>query len=312
MRTCKISVIIPTFNREFSLKKSITSVLNQSYNDFEVIIVDDASTDNSFDVVKPYLKDPRVRYIKLDSNEGAQAARNRGIRSATGNYIAFLDSDDEWTPEKLQIQINETNEAAPLRVIHSDACVVNERTGEEKRFGIPNLNGYVYKELLASPGPLLQCILAPKSCFEQIGYLDERVPSFQEWDTAIALSKHYEFVYCDEPLAIYHLHERDTISKDKKRVAEGWRYVVNKYQDEIFGQLGREALSRHYLIVCALYNAAGDKRNAMKFLLKSFFTVPCRLSNLGMLLPVLFGENIAAIVRNSYEQIRSKTKPGVS
>lgn len=89
--------------------------------------MNDESTDNSFEVVRQRLKNLRVRYLKRETNKGAQAARNTGIRSAAGNYIAFLDSDDVWTREKLQVQINETNEAAPLRVIRGDAYVVNEK-----------------------------------------------------------------------------------------------------------------------------------------------------------------------------------------
>jgi glycosyltransferase involved in cell wall biosynthesis len=308
MGAFRISVIIPTFNRAFSLTRSIESVLDQSYTNFELIIVDDGSTDDSFDVIRAYLKDPRVRYIRHSTNKGAQAARNVGIKTATGEYIAFLDSDDEWVPEKLQIQVKKINGATPLRVIHGDAFVCKEETGEKKRCNRPKLRGWVYKELLEKEGPLFQCILAPKSCFEHIGYLDECVPSWQEWDTAIALSRFYEFDYCDEPLVTYYLHGRGTISKDKKRAADGWSYIVNKYQDEILAQLGRKTLSTRYLTSCAFYIEAGDKINAIKFLVKSFFTVPCRLDNLGMLIRVLFGERIETIARESYGQIRSKTK----
>lgn len=293
MGAFRISVIMPTFNRAFTLTRSIDSVLDQSYTNFELIIVDDGSTDDSFDVIRGYLKDPRVRYIRLSTNKGAQAARNVGIKSATGEYIAFLDSDDEWVPEKLQIQVKKINGATPLRVIHGGAFVFKEETGEKKRGNLPKLQGWVYKELLEKPGPLLQCILAPKACFEHIGYLDECVPSWQEWDTSIELSKHYDFVYCDEPLAIYHLHERDTISNDKQRSADGWGYIVTKHQDEILAQLGRKVLSRHYLCVCELYEEASNKRNVIKFLLKSFFTAPYyRLGNLRMLILMLFGKRL--------------------
>ena len=99
-----ISVIIPTHNREKTIKKSIDSVLCQTYNNIEIIVVDDKSTDNTEEVINS-IKDNRIKYIKLDENKGACFARNKGIELAQGKYIAFQDSDDEWLPQKLEIQL---------------------------------------------------------------------------------------------------------------------------------------------------------------------------------------------------------------
>ena len=94
-----VSVIIPTYNRANLIGRSIQSVLGQTYRDFEVIIIDDNSTDNTGEVVRSF-RDPRIIYIKLSSNSGVSAARNQGIQMAKGTYIAFQDSDDEWFPHK--------------------------------------------------------------------------------------------------------------------------------------------------------------------------------------------------------------------
>ena len=98
----KISVIIPTYNRGNMIERAVRSVLNQTYNNIEVIVVDDGSTDNTEEVIKD-IKDTSVIYIK-EANAGACVARNKGIDVSSGDYIAFLDSDDEWFPEKLEIQ----------------------------------------------------------------------------------------------------------------------------------------------------------------------------------------------------------------
>jgi glycosyltransferase involved in cell wall biosynthesis len=99
-----VSVVIPTYNRASLLGRAIKSVLEQTYQDFEIIVVDDASTDNTEEVVRN-LRDRRIRYLRHEKNRGGSAARNTGIRAAWGQYIAFQDSDDEWLPEKLKKQM---------------------------------------------------------------------------------------------------------------------------------------------------------------------------------------------------------------
>ena len=100
------SVIIPTYNRARMVDRAIQSVLSQTYQDFEIIVVDDASTDNTQEVVKECMfRDKRVRYIKHEKNKGGSAARNTGIKNEHGEYVGFLDSDDEWLPTKLEKQI---------------------------------------------------------------------------------------------------------------------------------------------------------------------------------------------------------------
>jgi len=103
----EISVIIPTYNRAELLKKAISSVLNQTFEDLELIIVDEASTDNTSEVVKDFMEgDNRIKYLRYKTNSGKPSiARNRGIAAAEGEYLAFLDSDDEWLPKKLEMQI---------------------------------------------------------------------------------------------------------------------------------------------------------------------------------------------------------------
>lgn len=100
-----VSIIMPSYNTANFISESIESVIDQTYSSWELIIVDDCSTDKTDDVVKPYLKDSRITYIKNDKNSGAAASRNRALREAKGKWIAFLDSDDLWMPEKLEKQI---------------------------------------------------------------------------------------------------------------------------------------------------------------------------------------------------------------
>ncbi len=100
-----VSIIMPSYNTASFIAESIQSVQAQTYKDWELLIVDDCSTDNTDDAVKPYLEDTRIRYFKNEKNSGAAISRNRALREAKGKWIAFLDSDDLWTPDKLEKQI---------------------------------------------------------------------------------------------------------------------------------------------------------------------------------------------------------------
>ena len=260
----KISVIVPTHNRAHTIRRCLDSALGQTISPYEVIVIDDASTDDTISVVKS-ISDERLRLITMPSNKGAQAARNVGIKNAQGDYIAFLDSDDEWVPEKLEWQMKEIAIRGKPCVIHGAGWIYKEQENTREIFPMPRLNGFVYKELLAKPGSLYPCLFVPKKDLAEIGFLDEKTPSFQEWDISIALAKQLEFVFIDKPLMIYHIHGGDTISKNRIKEAEGWQYIVEKYSEEILKNVGAKVLAQHYSRIATLYLNAGERQRACKF-----------------------------------------------
>ena len=232
-----ISVVIPAFNREKTITYCLNSVLAQTYENMEVIVVDDCSTDNAVEVVKGYI-DLRVRCIVLEKNSGAQAARNRGIKEAKGDWIAFQDSDDEWLPDKLERQVKVLSGAGfdLYTVVHSNTIKYEYKNGTKCLWKLPIVEGEsekIYPVLLAGPGPVFPSLLASKSALERISYLDENVPSYQEWDTSIRLAKYCRFIHIREPLFIYYLHNEDTISKDTKRDFLGYKYIIEKHEEDI-------------------------------------------------------------------------------
>ena len=197
-----ISVVIPTFNRQKTISYCLTSVLAQTYNNLEVIVVDDCSTDNTVSIINNY-PDPRLRCIVLEKNSGAQAARNRGIIEAKGDWIAFQDSDDEWLPEKLEKQVAAIAAVNydPWVVVHSNAFQYDTVRKKKKLWLLPIVEGDdQYSTLLKSPAPLYPTMLVSKIALEKIEYLDENVPSFQEWDTSIRLAKYCKFIHIKEPI----------------------------------------------------------------------------------------------------------------
>jgi len=225
----RISVIIPVYNRGETITYCLESVFRQTLQPLEILVVDDCSIDQTVQIVLQY-NHPLVRVIQLEKNSGAQAARNRGIQAAKGEWIAFLDSDDEWMPQKLERQLNYalTNN---LSVVYTGMEVwIN---GVAKLHSVQDYSIDSYSKILSSPGPMFQALLAKRSCFEKIDYLDENVPAYQEWDTFIRLAKKNTLGFLNEPLFRYHLHNGATISKDGKKDADGYSYIVHKHKEEI-------------------------------------------------------------------------------
>lgn len=195
-----VSAIIPTYNRSDSVGRAIQSVLDQTYQDFELIIVDDGSTDSTEEVIKSF-DDERIVYLSHDENKGKPAAaRNTGIKEARGEYIAFLDSDDEWLPKKLEKQ---------MQVM----CASSESVGVVycfwKRFLIDgSIKEYTPKltnrrdarkrlfNLQIGPGP--PSVLIKSECFEKVGLFDEDLSGWEGHDLWIRISEYYDFAYIPE------------------------------------------------------------------------------------------------------------------
>lgn len=245
------SVIIPAYNREKTIRRTIESVLRQTFQMFEIIVVDDGSADSTKSVVES-IQDDRLRYIYQD-NQGAQVARNRGIIEADGEWIAFLDSDDEWVPEKLERQFAVLKEENfnPYIVVHGNCLVKDIINNKEEVWDLTQTAGYdIYAKILCSHGALFPNIVTSKKALETIGFLDINVPAFQEWDTSIALAKYCKFVAISEPLFVYYLHPGDTISKNQKRDIDGYYYIIKKWKSEILSHCGEKGWKRHLYFLC--------------------------------------------------------------
>lgn len=272
----KISVVIPIYNRQKTIERCLDSVLNQTFPAYEIIVVDDGSNDRTLAIIRQKY-DKQVIIIK-QNHKGAQVARNTGIKAAKGEYIAFLDSDDEWAPNKLELQVQVLVQR-PKAVICGNGYIQTEWKEKEPKVyeesyskktnahskKIMQLNGKsgnVYKQILNHSFCLFQTLLAPKKSLVEIGLLDEKVPSYQEWDTAIRLAKNNEFFFIQKPLFIYHLHDGETISKSTKKAIDGMEYNCKKFQYEILAQLGSRALTQRYY---------GLLRQCIKYKDKRFF-----------------------------------------
>ena len=223
-----ISIIIPTYNRAFVISRTLDSVCGQSYSDWECIIVDDHSTDNTKDIVDDYLRrDKRFMYCMNHRKKGAQGARNEGVLHAKGDWVLLFDSDDVMHTdylEKMEPLMTSSN-----NMISCYGRMIEEESGKELGIMDRLKGGRVFKELLQGDCYFTyQATLIRKKCLEAIGYLDEKCPSHQEWDTHLRLSRLYEYQVIPEVLWDYYVGRGDTISVNKEKHVSGLLYVMTK------------------------------------------------------------------------------------
>lgn len=228
----KVSVIIPTYNREATVGNSIQSVLNQTWQNFEIIVVDDGSTDNTCHVVEAFADD-RIRYVCLEQNEGASRARNEGIRLAESEFIAFLDSDDEWLPAKLEKQMRVMLQAPETVGLVYCRMKGTEENGAtlicpELERPIEELQGNMLFSLLEKNAIGTPAMLVRKQCLEQTGGFDEGLRSLEDWELVLRIAGKWEISFVDEILVEVH-YSKGGVSRNSKGHVEARCYMIAKY-----------------------------------------------------------------------------------
>ncbi len=227
----KISVIIPTYNRGHFLKEAINSVLHQTYSEFELIIVDDGSQDDTPKVVKSF-KDRRIRYIYCP-HQGVSHARNVGIKNAQGEFIAFLDSDDLWLPKKLEIQKNFLTQASNLLICQTEEVWVRNgrRVNPKKYHRKPS--GRMFNQSLR------RCLISPSAVmmhrrlFETIGLFDEQMPVCEDYDMWLRVTLRFPVYLIPQALVVKRGGHADQLSRrtglDKWRI----RSILKLFNNEL-------------------------------------------------------------------------------
>lgn len=205
-----ISVIIPTYNRATLLPEAIQSVLTQTYRDFELLIIDDGSTDNTRQVIETF-QDERIRYI-YRTNGGISAALNTGIRAAQGQFMARLDSDDYWLPSLLEQEVNILITHPDIHIVYTQAQSIDKhgqlltsRIGRPERYP-----GQPLKSILCGDFRCSITSLIRMECFKQVGMFDETLKGNEDWEIGIRLARHYRFYFIPQVLAHYRSHTQRT------------------------------------------------------------------------------------------------------
>jgi len=233
----KVSVIIPTYNRAGYLGEAIQSVLDQAFGDFELIVVDDGSTDSTREVVSSFI-DTRVRYI-YQENGGVSSARNTGIKASEAEYIAFIDSDDIWLPGNLELKVKLLDSRPEVGLVCSDAYFFDNNTGTTlgRRWHDRTLHDWVNLEKIAKQ-PLKEllykgCFIMPQATmirrrvFATVGYFDESLPTSEDWDLFVRIFQRFPLEIIDIPLLKIRRHGT-SLSENQEKVYRGAVVAVNK------------------------------------------------------------------------------------
>jgi len=216
-----VSIITPTYNRADFISEAVESVLVQSYPDFELLIVDDGSEDNTSEVLGPYLNDSRIKLFRQE-NQGQSVARNLALAEAKGEFICFLDSDNYWPKEKLEQQVRLFEKHPETDVLYGDNVIINEEGRELSRKNMSRYSGSIARQMIKDNCVAMNTTMARRKCFDEMGGMSGKRRVADDYDLWLRLSAKYIFRYEPEYWAWYRVME-DQISSDKTR-----RFKVNE------------------------------------------------------------------------------------
>lgn len=265
----KVSVIIPTCNRPELLKKALASVLAQTFKDYEVIVVDDGDKVRSNGVIDA-LSDSRFRYVTNEPpRRGGAHARNKGVKLATGNYIAFLDDDDEWEPNKLAVQSKELDNA-PHNVAFSYTGALSVYPDHIERIHITSgVHDVRPMALTRFKGFLTVTLMIKKNVFDEIGGFDESLPSHHDPELILRLSERHLALGLDLPLTRVNMDAtREHIGGSLDRRIRGREIVLAKHRDLL--KQHPQKLAYHYFQLGIWCRDSGDLKKARSYFFKAF------------------------------------------
>jgi glycosyltransferase involved in cell wall biosynthesis len=273
----KVSVIIPTYNSANYLPEAIESVLAQTYKDFEIIVVDDGSTDNTQEVVVPYLD--RIIFLEVP-NGGPAKARNHAIRESSSEYVAFLDADDIWYPDKLDRQITVFSENQHYSLVHSDASYTRTFTAQEDRswFSIKKCvkAGWVFSALLKESFIILSSVIVKRDCLERTELFDENVQPWEGYDLWLRIAYEHQIGLVNAPLYFRRIHDSNLFYSDQLYEALGFITIMKKWENQALKLIEgdrktiNQQLKSGYNRLSACYSAQGQSAEARQALENSF------------------------------------------
>lgn len=306
----EVTVIIPTYNRAILIRESLTSVFAQTHRNFEIIVVDDGSTDDTAVVLRPLAERGLIRYI-YQQNRGESAARNNGIVEAKGRYIAFLDSDDLFEPGKLEVQVKYLQDHPEFGLVHS-GFIKFDNAGNDLGYRNSSwFSGRVYPKILLYWTNLMavDTVLVPKNVFDIVGMFDESLHIGPDLDMWRRIARKYPFGFINKSLARVRVHDGN-MSGDKMRGTEGLiKYLEKAFEDDpgLSRQFRKRAFSRMFSTMAYnLLSENGDEalQTARLNARRAISNDPMNLHGYLALLSTLFGYNLRQVLIHRWRILR--------
>lgn len=255
---CKVSVVIPTYNRAKTLKEAIDSVLSQRYDDLELIVVDDGSTDETKEIISLYL--PNLNYL-YQEHRGVSAARNRGVTHARGDYFAFLDSDDLWLPDKLCLQMKFMEAHPKALICYTEEIWIRKGVRVNPMKKHKKYSGMIFKHCLPLCSISPSSVLIARSLIDEVGEFDEEFEVCEDYDLWLRISARYPVHLIETPLIIKRGGHADQLSKkmsgqDRFRI----RALVKLLEGDCLSSHQRELAWKELGRKCEIYGGGCIKR----------------------------------------------------
>lgn len=288
-----VSVIVPVYNAAKYVSKALESVFCQTFKDYEVIVVNDGSIDDSERVISLYQE--KIRYFSQE-NKGPACARNLGIRNARGNYVAFLDADDEWMPEKLERQMDLFKRDKSVKLIYTGGIFINE-DGEyigtiKSYFG--NSEQVLRQLFISNCVSPINSVIVEKSCFSAVGCFDENLKVAEDWDLMIRTCRKYNFACIALPLVAQRKVRGSQSDNAKRNISNELIFLRKLFSDKEnsgFWDLRRKSFSYRYFCAAWAFLEAGKRKEALKYIFLSLITHPVgflsKKTHVGLLLRIL-------------------------
>ena len=208
----KVSIITPTWNRADLISEAVESVLAQTWANWELLIVDDGSTDNTREVLAPYLEDPRIHYF-YQENQGQSVARNLALKHAKGAYISFLDSDNRLVPEKLEWALEALASNPDVDIVYGDIITIDEQGNEISRENMRRYSGRIAKYLIVDNCVSMNTAVVRRKCFDEMGGFNTERRVADDFELWLRFSARYSFLYIPKFMAFYRVMDNQ-ISSD--------------------------------------------------------------------------------------------------
>lgn len=257
------SVIIVTYNRQRFLPIAVESVLNQTFTDFELLVIDDGSTDKTRSLIEGY-GDKRLRYIPKE-HTGVSSARNKGIREAKGGYICFLDSDDRYRRDKLEVTATYIHDHPDYKIFHTEEIWYRSGQVLSQKAYHKKPSGYVFEQALKLCCISISTVAIQRGVFENVGYFDEQLPACEDYDFWLRSSARYPVLLIPDYLTIKEGGHADQQSKKYPAMDKFRLYALEKLLRS--GGLDQKQYALAYdelKIKCKIYQQGALKRNKIE------------------------------------------------